>query len=321
MQKRLREVDEADNGPTALRRLLTRLGLVAIVLSAAIVPYIRVFGGGGGRLGDVFMGVLVFVVLGVCGQQLLRIVAPSTSSRQSYWSLLVVALLISMGEVFLCRILFARLSAAILPSAAPVRLVAYPNVAMAVLVAMLSGGPAAGDDDTLRLTLSLIGEETEAPGFPEEALHLAAGLHPDARRRQGIAKHVHDASRRVRKGVDPPVRLRDRHQSEPEENLQSLRGTEALQSRGGKTRRLSVVMLRRSVGIREVAAPVPGNSQLSSHPGLAFIDRDCGAPGGGRKRRHHPGGAAADHSNGSHGSLPIINSPEADRGERRSRSR
>ena len=143
MQRRLREADEADNGSTDLRRLLTRLGLVAIVLSAAIAFYIRVLGGGLGHLENVFMGVLVFVVLGVCGQQLLRIVAPSTSSRQTYWSLLVVALLVSMGEVVFCRVLFARLSAAILPSASQTGLVAYPNVAMAFLVAMLYGGPAA----------------------------------------------------------------------------------------------------------------------------------------------------------------------------------
>ena len=91
------------------------------------------------------MNGVTLIVLGLCGQQLLRIVAPNAASMKTYWSLMIAMLIIALAEVRFYDYAYARLVLPFLPagSGAGSRMFAYPNAVVPFLVALLYGGPAA----------------------------------------------------------------------------------------------------------------------------------------------------------------------------------
>ncbi len=104
---------------------------------------------GRGEMANPLMGYVMngvtLTVLGLCGQQLLRIVAPNAASMRTYWSLMIVMLIIALAEVRFYDFAYARLVLPFLPanSGADAHMFAYPNAVVPFLVALLYGGPAA----------------------------------------------------------------------------------------------------------------------------------------------------------------------------------
>ncbi len=124
------------------RKLLNSVALLAIWLAGS---YLMSQGGLATSVMDHVMNGVALVILGICGQRLLSIVAPNAASMRAYWLLMLAMLLLSVAEARLADFAYARLVVPILPRSpsANSHMFAYPNAVVPFIVAVLYGGPVA----------------------------------------------------------------------------------------------------------------------------------------------------------------------------------
>ncbi len=91
------------------------------------------------------MNGVTLLVLGYCGQQLLRTVAPNAASMRTYWPLMLIMLFMSVAEARLADFAYARLVIPLIPGCPKgnAHMFAYPNAIVPFVVAILYGGPVA----------------------------------------------------------------------------------------------------------------------------------------------------------------------------------
>ncbi len=121
------------------------LGYVALLVIWLAGSYLMSLGGVANSVMDHVMNGVALVILGICGQRLLSIVAPNAASMRAYWLLMLAMLLLSVAEARLADFAYARFVVPILPGAptANSHMFAYPNAVVPFIVAVLYGGPVA----------------------------------------------------------------------------------------------------------------------------------------------------------------------------------
>ena len=132
----------ASQSPSIERRFLNCFALLAIWLAGITLMSHGVLTTT--MTGHVMHGVTL-VVLGICGQQLLRIVAPDAASMRTYWPLMLAMLVLAIAEARLADFAYARLVVPLLSDGQKVNahMFAYPNAVVPFFVAVLYGGPVA----------------------------------------------------------------------------------------------------------------------------------------------------------------------------------
>ena len=86
---------------------------------------------------DHVMNGVTLVVLVICGQQLLRIVAPNATSMRTYWLLMLAMLVLAFAEARLADFAYGRLVVPLLPGVSNdnAHMFAYPNAVVPFIVA------------------------------------------------------------------------------------------------------------------------------------------------------------------------------------------
>ena len=131
------------NSPHSLgRTLFNSVALLVIWLAGS---YLMSQGGLANSVMDHVMNGVALVILGICGQRLLSIVAPNAASMRAYWLLMLAMLLLSVAEARLADFAYARFVVPILPGGPTTNshMFAYPNAVVPFIVAVLYGGPVA----------------------------------------------------------------------------------------------------------------------------------------------------------------------------------
>ena len=124
------------------RKLLDYFALLAIWLAGI---YLMSRGGLTHSVTEHVMNGVALVILGICGQRLLSIVAPNAASMRAYWLLMLAMLLLSVAEARLADFAYARFVVPLLPGCPKTHshMFAYPNAVVPFIVAILYGGPVA----------------------------------------------------------------------------------------------------------------------------------------------------------------------------------
>ncbi len=120
-------------------------GYVALLVIWFAGSYLMSLGGVANSVMDHVMNGVALVILGICGQRLLSIVAPNAASMRTYWFLMLAMLLLSVAEARLADFAYARLVVPLLPGCPKTHshMFAYPNAVVPFIVAVLYGGPVA----------------------------------------------------------------------------------------------------------------------------------------------------------------------------------
>ena len=194
-RKRERNATSSSQSPSLGRKLLNYFALLVIWLGGI---YIMGLNGLSNSVADHLMNGVTLIVLGICGQQLLSIVAPNAASMRAYWFLMVAMVVLAFSEARLADFAYGRLVVPLLPGVSNdnPHMFAYPNAVVPFIVAVLYGGPVA-------LVIGVITSATIAIAAGE-AFNLGAYLVALC----ATCVIAHEAPRIGRRSQMPPVVLR-----------------------------------------------------------------------------------------------------------------
>ena len=141
-RKRERNATSSSQSPSLGRKLLNYFALLVIWLGGI---YIMGLNGLSNSVADHLMNGVTLIVLGICGQQLLSIVAPNAASMRTYCFLMVAMVVLAFSEARLADFAYGRLVVPLLPGVSNdnTHMFAYPNAVVPFIVAVLYGGPIA----------------------------------------------------------------------------------------------------------------------------------------------------------------------------------